>query len=300
MGYDNRRLVGALVRKARRTRPALTVAAALGDLVITFGSCIAASLTIRHHGVTLVTAGVVFLALIVAARGLRGSECLVHEASHYNWSRNRLWNDLLADVLSAWLVFTHVASYRAQHDLHHRKFGNPDIDPDLRRYEELDLEQLDRASAGALLTGVVRRLPRYVYGWYLAIGTHFGATGRSLGMHAFLVAFGLLALPSSLVALIWLNWCLAFFIVLPFVRLVAEASEHIYTGSLSVFDATVSNTGKLHRVLLHPHNDGYHVTHHLWPQVPHHALRHLDDGVRRADTSFGTSQRVRRRVLDRV
>ena len=43
-------------------------------------------------------------------------------------------------------------------------------------------------------------------------------------------------------------------------------------GATSVAEATTSNIGLLDRLLIHPHGDGYHVAHHLWPRIPHHQL----------------------------
>ncbi len=82
------------------------------------------------------------------------------------------------------------------------------------------------------------------------------------------------------------EWLVTLLVALPILRFVAESGEHIYTGTDTVFDATVSNVGLLHRIVVHPHNDGYHTVHHLWPGIPHyrihrvhrHLLRHDADG----------------------
>ena len=49
--------------------------------------------------------------LVVIARSQRALECLTHEASHYNWSRNPKLNDLVANMLSAIPVFSTVESF---------------------------------------------------------------------------------------------------------------------------------------------------------------------------------------------
>ena len=56
----------------------------------------------------------------------QGLECLVHEASHYNWSRHRRLNDLAANVLAAIPVFSTVGRYRVGHFIHHRMKGAED------------------------------------------------------------------------------------------------------------------------------------------------------------------------------
>jgi fatty acid desaturase len=59
------------------------------------------------------------------------------------------------------------------------------------------------------------------------------------------------------------EWLVAFPVALPLVRFVAESSEHVYEGTSTVFDATITNLGFLQRFMFHPHNDGYHTVHHL-------------------------------------
>jgi len=91
----------------------------------------------------------------------------------------------------------------------------------------------------------------------------------------------LIALPSGLIwglpsALIGAGiWGAGFYLMLPVVRFLGECNEHIYAGQDTVFGATVSNIGLVQRILIHPHGDGYHTVHHMWPGVPHHQIRKL-------------------------
>jgi fatty acid desaturase len=94
-------------------------------------------------------------------------------------------------------------------------------------------------------------------------------------------------------------WLAGYLLVLPVIRFLGETSEHVYTGAESVFDATVSNLGRMQRLFIHPHNDGYHTVHHLWPGIPHHALRGMHELLMVEDwDGYGRRLRHRTRLLE--
>ncbi|MEW2082415.1 fatty acid desaturase [Streptomyces sp. NPDC005283] len=92
-------------------------------------------------------------------------------------------------------------------------------------------------------------------------------------------------------------WLFAHLVLLPPLRLVAEADEHVYSDARTVFDATVSNTGRLQRSFFHPHADGYHTVHHMWPGIPHHSLRRIHRLLLAEDAEFARRIRTRDGVL---
>ncbi len=53
-------------------------------------------------------------------------QLFVHEAAHYNLSRNRKVNDALCDALLSWQIGTCSSVYRDTHFPHHFKLGQPD------------------------------------------------------------------------------------------------------------------------------------------------------------------------------
>jgi fatty acid desaturase len=233
--------------------------------------------------------------LVGVARFQRGLECLVHEASHYNWTRRRRLNDVLANSLAALPVFSTVQEYRVGHFIHHRKKGTAD-DPDLRRYVELDVEGLDRTSALRYWLGVARRLPRYTLGWWSAIQASRRTALEGLAWHLLVVVLaGTLVVGPTWSLLVWGQWMAAFAFVLPVLRFVGEAGEHHYVGTGTVFEATMVNDGPVHHLLIHPHGDSYHLVHHLWPSVPHHRIRRLHKLLVELDPE-GYAGRVRRRT----
>ena len=59
--------------------------------------------------------------------------CLVHESSHYSLFKNRVVNDLMANVFIAFPFYGVISNYRIGHWGHHRHVNDPEKDPDLLR-----------------------------------------------------------------------------------------------------------------------------------------------------------------------
>ncbi|HWG98511.1 MAG TPA: fatty acid desaturase [Pilimelia sp.] len=238
------------------------------------------------------------LAVAAIGRQLRALECLVHEASHFNWSRRRRGlNDALAFALAALPTGARIADYRESHLRHHGRFGTAD-DPDRQRYEELRLEELDRSSLRAFTAGLARRFGAYQRGWLASLGAAPAVTALPLAWAAVMVGVPgwLLGGPAGASGALAV-WLLGHALALPVIRFVGESSEHVYRGTETVVDATISNLGLVQRLVFHPHGDGYHTVHHLWPGVPHHRIAALHRALLRRDHGYASGLRYRTRVL---
>ena len=238
--------------------------------------------------------------LTIAGRAMRGLECLVHEASHYNLTRRRRLNDAIANVLCAWSVLSEVQQYRTSHMIHHRSFGHAD-DPDRVRNLRLMLEDFDRSSLAALTVGAVRRIVPYVPGWWWAIGLDGGTGAKFVAWHVMALWLPLaVLLGPAQAAVFWgLAWGGPGFFALPVIRFIAEAAEHDYLpddADATIFTRTWSNIGAIHRIVFHPHNDGYHAVHHLYPSVPHHKLHRVHRLLAERDQAFATDALIRTKV----
>jgi fatty acid desaturase len=296
-GYRAPSGIRPTIKVAHGTRLWLTVAAALFDHVTIPLAVLGAALAWHWSAPLGVPLAVVAVGFV--ARQFRALECMVHEASHFNWSRrHRRLNDLLAGVLAGLPTGIRIAAYRRSHLVHHGRLGT-DEDPDRQRYLELDLEGLDHSGAWAYTRGLVTRLVSYQRSWLRATA----ADPVSLAMPVAWAA-GTICVP----AVLWLGWPAAavgaavwfvgYTVALPVVRFIGESSEHSFSDADTVFDATITNLGRLQRWVIHPHSDGYHTVHHLWPGTPHHHLRWLHRTLMSEDPDgYGTRLRVRRRVL---
>lgn len=263
-------------------------------------------------------AGVSLVAMFAIARQMRALECLVHEGSHYNWiRRNKRLNDRLVNLLAGWPLLNDVAEYREGHLLHHNHFGSP-RDTDLERHAELESHALDRTTWSGFLRGVAVRMPRYWTGWFKAIGTNPRVLAKAVCWHAVVVT-GLAVGVDAVwpVVTTWaVFWAATFALVLPVLRMIGELSEHVYgehalspgvtaagdaEAGRTLFDATVTNMGPIHRLLFHPFGDGYHLLHHLYPSVPGCWLGRLHRELMAADPgTYGGDLPNRIRLLERV
>jgi fatty acid desaturase len=277
----------------------LTVGVVLVDHLLIIVAATAGYLSFVHSPV-FVWLPVNLLAFCLIARSQRALECLVHEASHYNWSTRPGINDLAANLLAALPVFSSVQRYRASHILHHRYFGST-YDPDRIRYEELEIDDLDRSSLKAFASGTIVRLPAYFLSWWRTIGLN-----PALFLVSIFWQLAIFVAPASVILdigrglLVWVIWWLIpLILVLPPLRFVAEAGEHVYNGPSNLFQATITNCGPIHRWLFHPHGDGYHLIHHLCPKIPHYNLKASHWFLMRIDPhDYAARHRSRLRVVE--
>lgn len=299
-GYKAPEATRPFLKECHKTRTWLTVLTALGDHALILA--LAAAVCLAYVHIHPAAAVLLYpLALVGIVRSQRGLENLVHEGSHFNWSRsNHRLNDALCNLLAAVPVFSDVRGYRPGHKLHHFSFGT-DEDADLERYQILDIEGLDRRRLVPFALGIATRIVTYVVGWWRVIRTRSGVLALSVLWHgAFLLLPLALGLGIGAAIGLWLAfWIVPFLAVLPWQRFIAEAAKHQYEGQATVFDATISNVGFVHALLLHPHNDGYHLLHHLFPGIPHHQLKRAHRGLAELDPAgYGEALRLRTRVLE--
>jgi fatty acid desaturase len=295
-GYPSPSQLRSAIAGAHRTGLLRTTTTGLADVVSIVVLCVGAGwLWAQTPGWGAVTA---LQVLAGVGRQLRALECLVHEASHFNWSRrHRVANDILATILAVLPTGARLGGYRASHLQHHGMFGTSD-DPDLQRYRELGLEDLDRRSAAALTAGLLKRLGAYQRGWVdsLSAAPVTGLVPQAWAAVAILLPAWVMGGAECAVAATAM-WIVAFGLVLPVIRFIAESSEHIYRNTDTVFDATVSNLGLVQRALFHPHGDGYHTVHHMWPGVPHHRIAKLHRTLLANDPAYAARLMVRTKVL---
>lgn len=298
-GYRAPKGLRPRVAHLHETRFAVSVGTALFDLASIF--LLAASVAYAYEVAPLfLSLPAVLIAQVFIARQQRGLECLIHEASHGNWHRARpRLNDAAANLLAAYPVASSVSTFRASHTPHHENFGTA-ADPDYARYMELDLDRLDRSSVTSYVSGMLARMPKYQASWWRSIGTNRKVLARSLAWHAVFILTPLgVAFGPAKALMLWLAfWCVPMFTWLTAIRFIGEAGEHHFTGTATVVDATITNSGMIHRWLIHPHADFCHTAHHLYRGVPHHRLEALHQMLFEEDSVYASLLRERKRVLD--
>jgi len=211
------------------------------------------------------------LALFAIGNRQRALGNLLHEASHQNLSARRKINDYIGRILLAPALFSDLTLYRLEHARHHAWLGDPVRDPDyLPRVQYEQWHWLgtyarvlrDPANLTASLLGHLFGQRLSLARW-LAIALWWAAYESMLdmfvGMH-FAILF--LAL-----------WIAAKASVFHAITTFREMNDHYGLESGGIFKRTreTPDLGVL-SVLLHPHHNGYHLTHHLFPHIPYYRL----------------------------
>lgn len=219
------------------------------------------------------------LALVLIGNRQRALGNILHDAGHRNLSRNAKVNDRVADWLVAPLLLACLARYRALHFAHHLALGDEQRDPDFiavtvkpglhwsPRYVRTVCSR--RAWIGSIAGDLVERtVPMAtklrMLAWWAAL---LGGLGLVAGS----------AFPIAFVALWFGARATAFHLITTF----REMCDHVglQPGGIFSFTRDVSSRGPW-RWLIHPRNNGYHLTHHLCPAVPYYRLPQAHDLLR--------------------
>ncbi|SHG80593.1 fatty acid desaturase [Cognatishimia maritima] len=314
-GYDTRHLpaeVRATLKEAEACRPfqrmreaALTVASipAIGALTV------AAILSVQSSALpafaqTVLSVLLYLMACIAIARQLRGIEIMVHDASHLTWVRSRpRLNNFLADIFVGAPVLSSVTSYWRSHRVHHGHYGSHS-DPCRQRFAAMGISDIDLSTHWKITRAVIRWLPGYNAAYYKEIGS------QSIIQWAIFISWHSLVLVTPLSCLLVLGmgftlktgmalavfgwvlfWVLPAMVFLPVIRSIAESEEHDYEAGGTEFETTYTNDGWLHRLLIHPKNDAYHVIHHLFPNIPEAEHKWVHDLLMRHDEKYRNALR---------
>jgi len=233
------------------------------------------------------------LAVIVIGARQQGLLVLMHEASHARLFRDSRLNDRVGEFLLAWPLFFSMLAYRANHVAHHDYLNTPD-DPDWRRYQAPESPEYGDWTYPrpwhAVLRPLLLDMLALTFGQQLKRGLRL-LRPRRHGPRAREVALPVTpVLPRSwriarvavylvLVAGLtyWGGWrpFVLYWIVPIFTMLKMCIRLRQLAGHFAVYGGNGLRTtlcGPIERFLLAPHNIGYHVEHHLYPEVAWHRL----------------------------
>jgi fatty acid desaturase len=215
---------------------------------------------------------------------------LIHESSHYSLFKNRLLNELAANLLVAFPLFAAITNYRVGHWSHHRHVNDPDHDPDLKRlqkhhprnfpigrwkffWEYLVLQlfphnglsyMFGRASYATIPTKAVEPVKN------LEVLSRFQL--RALRLAYYVVLFGMLTWfgwwPDYV--LLWLVPMFTFYPAVLFLREIAHHGNYPDNGDFT--NSRVYEGKWLEREIFFPFSERNHVLHHLFPSIPWHKI----------------------------
>ena len=212
---------------------------------------------------------VAVLAVVVATR-LRGLNNIVHECSHYTFTRSIRANVMFGRI-AAVVLLGGFRKYEREHATHHTFLGDHEQDKD---FENLQVFGIDKpVTWGSLGRHLVTPILGLHLRRYFPVDLSF-EDGRAVGA----AKFGLLAA----VALgIWLApWTTLLMVLLPYLYVMTAIN---YWNDCVDHAGLIAETDDLYasrnlilplglRALLFPRNDCFHLVHHLFPSVP---VQHL-------------------------
>jgi len=205
--------------------------------------------------------------LLFITRQMRALENIVHFGSHNNFVAKQSANDQMTNVLAAWPMLQDVKQYRLFHATHHGDYGSHD-DPCKERLQRIGAGDIEITNNRQLIWAILLWMPAYVREFYAEVKSSSAQLVIFLGWHAAVAMIAGIFVSWGFAALVLASWTIGMFLILPFLRSVAEFSEHDYDLGDTVRETTFNNLGILDHLLLHPAGDAWHALHHLHPTVP--------------------------------
>ena len=212
---------------------------------------------------------VAVLAVFIATR-LRGLNNIVHECSHYTFTRSIAANVLFGRI-AAVVLLGGFRKYEREHATHHTFLGDREQDKDFENLQVFGIDQpVTWSSLGRhILTPILGLHLRR----YFPVELSF-EDGRTVGL-AKIGLIGAVALG------VWLApWTTLFMVLLPYLYVMTainywnDCVDH--AGLIAESDDLYASRNLILpqplRALLFPRNDCFHLVHHLFPSVP---VQHL-------------------------
>jgi fatty acid desaturase len=264
-----RRELGAL-RARDNWRNFVYLALDWGIIVAAIGICRATAMN------AIVYAGSVVL---IASRQ-RALMNLVHQASHHKLFQASALNKWAGRLLAGFPLATSVSAYTCAHCRHHGSLWS-DEDPDANRYRTLGLaDSIERGFGRFWMRHFVSpMLLRHApFNVWTTLAPKDEARSETLQRLVFWVLVIAAAYWRHAELWLLLFWVVPYCTVFQVIRHLAETAEHAGLETEDPWMATRNwPGGHMTRFLISPHNDHYHLTHHLCPWVPHYSLSRADE-----------------------
>ena len=205
------------------------------------------------------------LMLFIGTR-FRGLNNIVHECSHFTFSREREDNLVMGKLSCAFLLKS-FEDYRKEHMTHHAHLGDYDKDLDFQNIRDFGLEQPltpKTLTKHALVPIFGLHLPYYL-GMNLRVRDGMGYAILKMALLVAGAAFTYLNPVASTLFLL-----IPFFWIYSALNYWTDVVDH--GGLLETGDELEASRNvilpRFIRAFLFPRNDCYHLIHHLFPHVP--------------------------------
>jgi fatty acid desaturase len=231
------------------------------------------------------------LCVLVIASRQHGCMILMHEGTHYRLAASRSINEFLSDGFAALPIFMSTEVYRRNH-LRHHSYLCTDKDPDwVRKYGNPEWnfpKTLPQTAQTWSLYLRGRGIIEMLRMWQHLLGlTRSQLADPSLrSRHVFIATYYAaaalcLTLTGGWTSFLW-YWVVPSLTVLPLIMRLRSIAEHFaleYKGELT--SSRNVECGWLESFFIAPFHVNLHLNHHLYPSVPFHKLRALNQELKK-------------------
>ena len=223
-----------------------------------------------------------FIVIFYIGTRMRALGNIIHECSHRIFTENKKWDLFLGRVLAS-LHFSSFREYQHAHFSHHRFTGDQEKDEDAKSrycigiFSSFSLKKTLLKSLSPLNWSRIEQYQIFDF------REPFWVNGiRLLYLHFFLF-FSI----SSLSFFLFIT--IPFLTSYPFMKIFSDLMDH---GGLlhkkAIFARSRNHFFKIKylNLLLFPRNDGYHLLHHLYPQLPVRKYKEKHDTIINHDYSY--------------
>jgi fatty acid desaturase len=208
-----------------------------------------------------------FAVLLIGNRQ-RSLANILHDAGHGNLCRSRSINNVIASFFVAPLIFADLGTYRKMHFLHHQQLGS-----------EADPDKLIRTQNGSWLKKFVGFLLKKDF-WLDSVACHLFSTRTPSVRKLYIISWWAI-FTGLLWAFIGKYYLMTFLLLWMTARATAfhaitvfrEMCDHygLVEGGIISYTREIPHSS-FWSYLVHPRNNGYHLTHHVLPAVPYYRL----------------------------
>ncbi len=218
--------------------------------------------------------------LVIIGSRQRALSNLVHDSSHRNLFVTPKLNDVIGNFFAAFAMFDTVAAYRKSHLMHHRFLGDTSIDPDAISHGRYGYDDQDPVKEKASKTYASLLLNERAF--LDSVSGNLRALSLKERM-SMAMWWGTVTVGSTLffgganTFLFILMWVVSRGTSYHVIRIFAEFLDHTGLDARSTIKFTRNLPHQnVWAFLLHPHQDTYHLAHHIFMGVPHYKLREID------------------------
>lgn len=230
------------------------------------------------------------LAIVVIATRQHALGVLLHDAAHYRLFSNRWMNDFFANLLCAGPAGLVLSRYRDDHLKHHIA-PHGSADPHWQIYQDYPFHwQWPKTKLRGVIVlildivGINSPATIFQFSRWFPWRNHFSrlpmpvfitSTERILTYIAVIALIALLTLTRAGWYFVVL-WVVPLVTVMPLLLRIRTLAEHFALPEQSGTEATRDVEGNwIERLSICPLGVGYHLTHHLFPSIPHYNVRSM-------------------------